>query len=107
MSRTIIPSGEWIYRYDLSQPLAEWSSGYKNPEYEFPNGNKNLFGGFFFFDSEQQAENTGRKAFKRILEEHHYDGYMFNEANGMPGTNTLCFLSSDKLSRPEIRAVNP
>ena len=232
MVRTKITIGKWLYRYDLSQPLAVWSSGYKNPEYEFSSGNKNQFGGFFFFDSEQQAENTGRKAlkryknrsfdglwitkcqttsdsefldlrgyvtitailsdfyrngidvfndefhefyfgekkpfaglkepigrfckimedpfwykdkdekaqvdsiirlvetffidnghpgffgqcitdfsngiaFKRILEEHHYDGYIFNEANGMPGTNTLCFQSSDKLSRPEIRVVNP
>ena len=229
MKRTIIPSGEWLYRYDLSQPLGEWSTEFYNPEYIFDCGHKNQFGGFFFFDSEQQAENTGRKALKRykgrkfdglwitkcqttskselldlrgyksisailcdfyqnginifnnsfhefffdkksfvelkkpiellcnitsslkwkenreasynvksiikfvetffvddavpgilgqcltdfengtafkaILEENNFEGYIFNEANGMIGTDTLCFLSSDKLSRPQTEIV--
>ena len=230
MERTIIPSGQWLYRYDLSQPLDEWSMDFHNPEYTFDCGNKNQFGGFFFFDSESQAENTGRKAlerygsrefeglwitkchtildsvfldltkyraitailcdfhqnginifnnsfhefyykgkksfvdlkqpiellcgitaipdwskdqeadkqvesivkfvetyfvdndtpgilgqcltdfengaaFKAILEENNFEGYIFNEANGMTGTDTLCFLSSDKLSSPQNRKV--
>lgn len=230
MERTIIPSGKWLYRYDLSQPLDEWSMDFHNPEYTFDCGNKNQFGGFFFFDSESQAENTGRKAverykdrdfeglwitksqttfnsefldlrgymtitailcdfhqnginifnnsfhefyykdkksfvdlmrpiellcditsnpdwsnnreadkqvksiikfvetyfvdndapgilgqcltdfengiaFKAVLEENNFEGYVFNEANGMIGTDTFCFLSSDKLSLPQNRMV--
>lgn len=230
MERTIIPSGKWLYRYDLSQPLNEWSMDFHNPEYMFDFGNKNQFGGFFFFDSESQAENTGRKsleryrnqefeglwitkcqvtsnsefldlrgymaitailydfhqngidlfndkfheyysgskkpfvdlkqpiellcdiisnpdwykdreasndvesvikfietyfidndtpgilgqcltdfengtAFKAVLEENNFEGYVFNEANGLTGTDTFCFLSSDKLSHPQNRMV--
>lgn len=230
MKRTIIPSGKWLYRYDLSRPLNKWSIEFHNPEYTFDCGNKNQFGGFFFFDSESQAENTGRKAlerygdrefeglwitkcqtvsdsefldlrghmtitailcdfyqngidlfndnfhefytrskksfadlkepirllcditsnpnwfkdieadkqvksvikfvetyffdndtpgilgqcltdfengaaFKAVLEENNFEGYIFNEANGMRDTDTFCFLSSNKLSYPQKRIV--
>lgn len=44
-------------------------------------------------------------AFKAVLEENNFEGYIFNEANGMTGTDTLCFLSSDKLSYPQKRIV--
>ena len=44
-------------------------------------------------------------AFKAILEENNFEGYVFNEPNGLTGIDTFCFLSSDKLSLPQNRMV--
>lgn len=55
-----------VYRYDIIEPPKDWTSNFKNPEYIFPDaGIKNQCGAFFFFNSYNQAENTGYCAIKR------------------------------------------
>ncbi len=55
-----------LYRYDIIEPPKDWSSNFKNPEYVYPDtGIKNLAGAFFFFNSYNQAENTGYCAINR------------------------------------------
>lgn len=60
------PTGTALYRYDVSQPPSCFSVNHKNPEYySGTKGNKNMFGGFFFFCTEAQALNTGKMALSR------------------------------------------
>ena len=51
-----------LFRYDLVVPPEQWSKEFKNPIYvSKAYGAKNVIGAFFFFDSRNQAYNTGIK----------------------------------------------
>lgn len=62
--------GSKLYRYDLTEPPYQWSTKHKNPEYQNNSKSKNLFGGFFFFNSLYQAVGTCKAAFDRYGEEY-------------------------------------
>lgn len=63
MCTTILQKGAKLFRYDVEEPPTKWSIDFKNREYHYPNyGAKNLFGGFFFFQSEEQTLAIGEIA---------------------------------------------
>lgn len=57
-----------LYRYDLSSELPkEWSTDYKSKEYDYGIlGRKNKMNAFFFYDSKDVAESTGKCASFKI-----------------------------------------
>lgn len=44
-------------------------------------------------------------AFKKLLIESSYDGYIFNESNGRDGSDTICLYDKDSLTPPLVRQL--
>lgn len=66
MCITIISKGTKLYRYDVEKLQLHGVPSKKNKEYKYPKlGDKNKFGGFFFFDSYEQALCTGEKVLNK------------------------------------------
>lgn len=43
--------------------------------------------------------------FRNFLESVPLEGYMFNESNGTSGSNTICLLSDNYLSKPKASVI--
>lgn len=49
---------------------------------------------------QQLTDFHNGEVFKTDLQTKKFEGYIFNEANGTKGSNTICVFSSEKISRP-------
>ena len=63
----------------------------------------NSYVGFFL---QRLSDFNNGISFKQLLQDNNYDGFIFNESNHLPGTDTICIFSPQYLTLPQKKFIH-